>query len=96
MYLTDQDLLHFLTKTRLALKQTPPKSGLLFVKENVHMDGFLIDKDDCSIMRTTEHFVVLFEQAGFEVLKQFKQEGMPDDIHEVSCFVLRPRVELKL
>ena len=93
MYLTDEDLLKFLHKTRRNLRKVDQKSGLLFVKENVHEDGFLLDKDDCSIMRTTEHFIVLFEQAGFDVLKSFKQEGMPDDIHSVSCFVLRPSAD---
>lgn len=69
MYLTDEDLLEFLMKTKKALKQEGGKSGLLFVKENVHEGTFLLDKEDNSIMRTTEHFEALFVDAGFEVLE---------------------------
>jgi len=44
------------------------KCGLLFVKENVSRDRFLIDKQDNSVMRTKEQFDALFEDAGLEVL----------------------------
>ena len=90
MYLTDEDLLSFLERTRKNLEQKGSKTGLLFVKENVHEGTFLLDKDDNSIMRTTDHFKALFQEAGFKILDQFYQENMPDDIHSVSCFVLKP------
>jgi protein N-terminal methyltransferase len=70
MYLTDNDLLAFLRRTGDNLEPAVlNKSGLLFVKENVHDHTFLLDKDDNSIMRTTKHFEALFEDAGFKVLK---------------------------
>jgi hypothetical protein len=41
------------------------------VKENVHGEGFYVDREDNSIMRSVQHFDSLFEQAGFVTLKQF-------------------------
>jgi hypothetical protein len=72
MYLTDSDLLDFLVRTRENLEisdevnaQGVKKSGLLFVKENVNTDKFLVDRSDNSIMRTNSHFEAIFEDAGF-------------------------------
>ena len=72
MYLTDKDLHEFLVRTREALEVSEEvnvkgikKSGLLFVKENVNDEKFLVDKSDNSIMRTNRQFEVMFEDAGF-------------------------------
>ena len=80
MYLTDADLVSFLKKANSHLKRTMVpsplggfKQGLLFVKENVHTDNFLVDREDNSIMRTQQHFEAIFEDAGFRVLRQFNQ-----------------------
>jgi len=76
-YLTDSDLHDFLIKTRDNLREeVDPKSkalkhGLIFVKENVSPDEFLIYKDENSIMRTEKHFNAIFEDAGFDILTQF-------------------------
>ena len=76
MYLTDSDLLEFLVRTRENLEISDEvtakgikKSGLLFVKENVNQEKFLVDRSDNSIMRTNSHFEAIFEDAGFQVLK---------------------------
>jgi hypothetical protein len=76
MYLTDSDLLDFLLRTKENLEVSEEvnasgvkKSGLLFVKENVNGDKFLVDRVDNSIMRTNSHFEALFEDAGYQVLK---------------------------
>ena len=72
MYLTDSDLLEFLVRTRENLEVSEEltskgikKSGLLFVKENVNTEKFLVDRSDNSIMRTNSHFEAIFEDAGF-------------------------------
>ena len=76
MYLTDSDLLDFLVRTKENLEVSEEvnasgvkKSGLLFVKENVNGDKFLVDRVDNSIMRTNSHFEALLEDAGYQVLK---------------------------
>ena len=72
MYLTDKDLHEFLVRTREHLEVSEEvnvkgvkKSGLLFVKENVNDEKFLVDKSDNSIMRTNRQFEAMFEDAGF-------------------------------
>ena len=59
LYLTDHDLLKFLVYTRDNLQTSEEKgkdgfkkSGLIFVKENVNMGRFVLDRDDNSITRT--------------------------------------------
>ena len=79
-YLTDDDCFKFLAKARDSLEvctENPNKQGLLFVKENVAADEFIVDKDDNSIMRTEKHFSAMFEEAGYTILTQFFQKGFP-------------------
>ena len=65
MYLTDADLHDFLVRSRDNLEdEIQSKRGLMFVKENVNDEKFLIDRTDNSIMRTTKHFEAMFESAG--------------------------------
>ena len=91
-YLTDSDLSQFLIKTRESgLNRTSDgKTGLVFVKENVAGASFILDKSDNSVMRTDKQFLAIFEDAGYTVMKQFYQKGMPRELHHISCFVLRP------
>jgi protein N-terminal methyltransferase len=51
----------------------------------------LIDKDDNSIMRTEKHFSAIFEEAGLTILTQFYQRGFPQELHKVSCYVLKKK-----
>ena len=72
MYLTDSDLHNFLVRSRENLEvsdevttQGVRKCGLMFVKENINDEKFLVDRTDNSIMRTNGHFEAMFEDAGF-------------------------------
>ena len=71
MYLTDADLLSFLQRAGSGLKTTAKGTGLLFVKENVHEERIVVDREDNSLMRTEKHFEHLFSEAGFLVLSKF-------------------------
>ena len=53
-YLTDNDLVEFLEKTKKTglVQSDDGKTGLVFVKENVAAGEFIVDKTDNSIMRT--------------------------------------------
>ena len=94
-YLTDADLLEYMTKTRehgLTKSEDGSKSGLIFVKENISGGStFLLDKSDNSVMRTSAQFRTIFENAGYQVLQDKTQRGMPDELHRIKCFVLKPR-----
>ena len=95
MYLTDADLHDYMTKTRkhgLTQSEDGSKSGLIFVKENTSGESnFLLDKSDNSVMRTSAQFRTIFENAGYQVLHDKTQRGMPDELHRIKCFVLKPR-----
>lgn len=86
-YLTDEDLLTFLEKSKANL--VDPKNGMIFVKENVHDTGFYVDKDDNSVVRSDKLFVELFEQAGLEVMAHIYQPGFPKDLFKISLYALR-------
>ena len=88
MYLTDADLLSFLQRASQNLKSKKDRQGLIFVKENVHESRVLVDREDNSIMRTEAHFEHLFREAGLIVVGKQQQENLPDELHNVSCFVL--------
>jgi protein N-terminal methyltransferase len=63
--------------------------GLIFVKENVQPEKFLVDREDNSIMRTDEHFKYLFENAGLEILHDEEQTGKGfEELFEVHIYVL--------
>jgi hypothetical protein len=69
--------------------KVPEKSGLIFVKENVQDAKFEIDLSDNSIMRTDAHFLKIFKDAGFEVIKNQAQKGMPSELCQIKIYVLR-------
>jgi hypothetical protein len=77
-----------LTVSEALTDQGQRKCGLLFVKENVNTDKFLIDREDNSIMRTVKHFDCLFEEAGFQTLKQFYHKNFPEELYAIHCWVL--------
>ena len=90
--MTDSDLAEWLVRAREdGLNRTEDgKTGLIFVKENVAGSSFILDKSDNSVMRTDKQFHAIFEDAGYTITKQFLQRGMPNELHHISCFVLRP------
>ena len=86
-YLTDQDLDTFMKKCRSSLPKDKP--SIVVVKENVVDKGFLVDKDDNSVMRNDTQFFEAFEKAGFQVLKHSIQEGFPEELHRISIYALK-------
>lgn len=60
------------------------------MKENVAIEQRFKDIDDNSVWRTPDEFRTIFAKAGFDILLDITQPGMPDEIHEIKCFVLRP------
>ena len=60
-YLPDEDLMTFLNKCRESLEP----DGLVFVKENVCEDDFVVDEEDFSVTRSEEIFEKMFELSGF-------------------------------
>lgn len=72
-HLNDQDAISFLSKAKAALNQ----GGVIILKENHCRVGFVVDKEDCSVTRSTELFKQLFAKAGLKVIKEQTQEDWP-------------------
>ena len=92
-YLTDNDIAELLIKARdtgLTRDEANGKSGLIFVKENVHAGTFLLDKSDNSVMRTHDQFSAIFQDVGYTILQDRVQRGMPEELHHIRCYVLKP------
>ena len=87
LYLTDGDAVAFLQRAAAGLKA----GGLIVVKENVCRDGFIVDRDDSSLTRSTAYLQGLFARANVSVLYNVKQRGFPGELFEVRMFALKPR-----
>lgn len=66
-------------------------AGIIFVKENICGDGFVVDKDDNSLTRSNAYMLELFERANMRVMYNVKQKNFPKELYEVRMYVLRPR-----
>jgi hypothetical protein len=79
LYLTDADVKIMFQKARAGLKP----DGLVFVKENVCKEGFVVDNDDSSLTRSNAYMLELFESAGMRLLQSVKQRNFPQDLFDV-------------
>ena len=93
MYLTDDDLIASLKESAEHLTTHPETghSGLIFVKENVTIIDFVVNKDDNSVIRSIIYFNKIFEAAGLEIIHSSYQPGWPKDINEIVLWVLRKK-----
>ncbi|GFR43413.1 hypothetical protein Agub_g4494 [Astrephomene gubernaculifera] len=89
LYLTDVDFITLFHRAAAGLKP----DGLIFVKENICKEGFVVDKDDSSLTRSNTYMLDLFERAGVQVLYNVKQRNWPKELFEVRMYVIKPRVQ---
>ena len=89
IYLTDADLVAFLSRCAAALVAP---HGRIVVKESVSKEehGFFVDRSDASITRTDAHHRRLFAAAGLAVAHSEAQPGLPHGVFAVRMYVLRP------
>lgn len=66
-------------------------AGIVFVKENICREGFVVDRDDSSLTRSNAYMLELFERANMRVMYNVKQKNFPKELYEVRMYVLRPR-----
>ncbi|XP_028613341.1 alpha N-terminal protein methyltransferase 1B [Grammomys surdaster] len=83
-YLTDKDLLAFLSRCRDGLKE----NGIIILKDNVAREGCIFDLSDSSVTRDMDILRSLFRKSGLVVLGQEKQEGFPEQCVPVWMFAL--------
>lgn len=83
-YLTDKDLLAFLSRCRSGLKE----NGVIILKDNVAREGCIFDLSDSSVTRDMDILRSLIRKSGLVVLGQEKQEGFPEQCVPVWMFAL--------
>lgn len=87
-YLTDKDLLAFLSRCRDGLKE----HGVIILKDNVAREGCVLDLSDSSVTRDMDILQSLIGKSGLEVLGQEKQSGFPEQCVPVWMFALHSDV----
>jgi hypothetical protein len=50
-------------------------NGVICLKENVSDEGFIVDREDSSVMRDDDHFKLLFARAGCTLQLEAQQHG---------------------
>jgi protein N-terminal methyltransferase len=87
LYITDADVQIMFSRARLGLKP----DGLIFVKENICKDGFIVDNEDSSLTRSNAYMIELFEKSNMQLIQSSKQRNFPKDLFDVRMYVLKPR-----
>lgn len=89
IYLTDEHFVHFFQQCAMCLSE----NGVVCVKDNVARNGFLVDKEDCSVMRCSKYMKALFARAGLKVVKETRQVDFPRHVFPVRTYALRKAEE---
>ncbi|KAM5203224.1 N-terminal Xaa-Pro-Lys N-methyltransferase 2 [Hipposideros larvatus] len=83
-YLTDKDLLAFLSRCRDGLKE----HGVIILKDNVAREGCILDLCDSSVTRDMDILQSIIRKSGLAVLGQERQDGFPEQCLPVWMFAL--------
>lgn len=83
-YLTDKDLLAFLSRCREGLRE----HGVIILKDNVAREGCTLDLSDSSVTRDMRILHSLVRKSGLAVLGQEKQDGFPEQCVPVWMLAL--------
>lgn len=84
LYVTDDDAISLLKRCRKALKA----GGMIFIKENVCAEGFIVDRDDASVTRSHAYYVQLIEKSGLILKSTALQKGFPKDLYKVRMYAV--------
>lgn len=87
IYLTDHDFIAFLKECVKSLKS----DGVICLKDNVARKGFLVDKEDSSVMRSDKYMKHLFDEAGLKIIRETRQMDFPKRVFPVWTFALKPK-----
>ncbi|KAG2181659.1 hypothetical protein INT44_008474 [Umbelopsis vinacea] len=79
-HLTDDDLVSFLKRCKDGLRP----NGVIGIKENNASKGYIVDEEDSSVTRSDDLYKQIFKKAGFKILKEKKQHGLPAGLFAVK------------
>ncbi|KAF6293255.1 methyltransferase like 11B [Rhinolophus ferrumequinum] len=83
-YLTDKDLLAFLSRCRDGLKE----HGVIILKDNVAREGCTLDLSDSCVTRDMDVLQSLIQKSGLAMLGRERQHGFPEQCIPVWMFAL--------
>ena len=63
-------------------------NGVICLKENVSDEGFVVDREDSSVMRDDDHFKLLFARAGCTLQLEAQQQKFPKELTMVKMYAL--------
>lgn len=86
IYLTDDHFASFL----IECSQCLAPRGVIVIKDNVANSGFLVDKDDSSVMRSDPYLRHVFTRANLNVVSHARQLDFPRTVYPVRMYALRP------
>eukprot|EP00357_Protocruzia_adherens_P004189 CAMPEP_0114985742 /NCGR_PEP_ID=MMETSP0216-20121206/8038_1 /TAXON_ID=223996 /ORGANISM="Protocruzia adherens, Strain Boccale" /LENGTH=286 /DNA_ID=CAMNT_0002348097 /DNA_START=234 /DNA_END=1094 /DNA_ORIENTATION=+ len=86
-HLTDEDLVAFLERCKAGITD----SGIIIVKENTACEGFVVDKEYTSVIRSAAIFEHIFQKAGLKILNKQYQKQYPEDLYRVIMYSLVPQ-----
>ena len=84
-YLTENDLVDFIKRCKLALKS----SGIMIIKENIAQVNPEFDEVDCSWTRTRQQYINAIHKANLHLIKDEKQRKFPSELYEVRLFAFK-------
>lgn len=93
-YLTDEDFVTFVRQCVRALRKAD--DAYVVIKDNVARAGFIVDRDDSSIMRSHAYMGELFRRARVRVVKTVRQADFPRGIHPVRAYAVRPAEDFEV
>ncbi len=65
--------------------------GLIFIKENVCAQGFIVDSEDASVTRSHAYNLELFtKRAGMRLSHTALQKDFPQQLFKVRMYALKP------
>lgn len=87
LYLKDEDAIAFLQRCAAVLRP----GGMIFIKENVCNQGFIVDSEDASVTRSHAYNVELFtKRAGLKLAHTALQKDFPKQLFKVRMYALKP------
>lgn len=86
-HLTESDLFNFFRRMRVGLTS----NGYLILKENVTSSSVVEeDKQDSSVTRPLKTYETIIKDAGFRIVKTWRQQSFPKGLYPVYMLACRP------
>lgn len=94
-HLSDPELVAFLKRCHVALRDKQSGRSLIVIKENICQDSVdglpcsVFDNQDSSVTRSDQAWKCIFKQSSLRLVKEKVQEGLPEELYVVKMYGLR-------